>query len=416
MLAASRIATRGLFFLFFNELLPKLHSPLDIGAGHNPGGSANLAHPVTPTSLHVQTRDGGERVVKLAGDWTLASLRNDPAKITKKLRAAARDSGLAWDLREIASLDSAGAMLIWRAWGNQRRAGAVVRPEHEAVLQRIAAIPQHRTVRPRESLLGPLIALGHKEFQLLGHARGLLGLLGTLVLDVVRGILHPRELPWREISATVYKAGAQAMPVTALVGFLIGVVLSYLSADTLKTYGADLYIVDLLGISIIRELGPLLVAILVAGRSGSAITAQIGVMRVTEEIDAMATIGISPSMRLVLPKMIGLAIAMPLVSIWAITAALAGGALAAQVQLNISFLYFFHSLPAAVSAANIWIASVKALSFGAAIALVACHFGLRALPNTESVSRAITNAVVSAITLVIVLDAIFAILFRSIGF
>lgn len=369
-----------------------------------------------PTSLQLQIRDSGQRVVALAGDWTLGSLRNNLAKITKGLRAAARDPTLVWDLSSIGSLDSAGAMLIWRAWGNQRRAGALVRPEHEAVLQRIAAVPRHNPVRRQGGLLSPLIALGQKEFQLVGHARGMLGLLGTMVLDVIRGILHPHDLPWREISATVYKAGAQAMPVTALVGFLIGVVLSYLSANTLKTYGADLYIVDLLGISIIRELGPLLVAILVAGRSGSAMTAQIGVMRVTEEIDAMATIGISPSMRLVLPKIIGLAIAMPLVSIWAIAAALAGGAVAAQVQLNISFLYFFQALPSAVSAANIWIASVKAVSFGAVIALIACHFGLRALPNTESVSSAITNAVVSAITLVIVLDAIFAILFRGIGF
>jgi phospholipid/cholesterol/gamma-HCH transport system permease protein len=139
-------------------------------------------------------------------------------------------------------------------------------------------------------------------------------------------------------------------------------------------------------------------------------------MRVTEEIDAMATLGISPSLRLVLPKIIGLAIAMPLVSIWAIAAALAGGAAAAQIQLNMSFLYFFQTLPAAVAPANIWIASVKALSFGAVVALIACHFGLRALPNTESVSSAITNSVVASITLVILFDAIFAILFRSVGF
>lgn len=369
----------------------------------------------TPT-IQLQTRDGGDRVVTLAGDWTLASVRNILGKITKNLKVAAKDSSMTWDLRSIQTLDSAGAMLIWRAWGHTQRAGTLLRPEHVAVLQRVSNTPSYSEGRARPSLLSPLIALGRKEFLLLGHVRALLRLVGTLVLDVGRGILRPGDLPWREVSATVYKAGAQAMPVTALVGFLIGVVLSYLSADTLKTYGADLYIVDLLGISIIRELGPLLVAILVAGRSGSAMTAQIGVMRVTEEIDAMATIGISPSMRLVLPKIIGLALAMPLVSIWAIAAALAGGAAAAQFQLNISFLYFFQSLPSAVSSANIWIASVKALSFGAVIALIACHFGLRALPNTESVSSAITNAVVTAITLVIVLDAIFAILFRSIGF
>jgi phospholipid/cholesterol/gamma-HCH transport system permease protein len=371
---------------------------------------------VTSSSVQLLTREGGERVVALGGDWTLTGLGSNSARTGKSLRAAARDASLRWDLRGIETLDSAGAMLIWRAWGGRRYPGALLNPAHEAVLRRIEQAPPYRKPQLRSGPLEFIVRLGEKQFLLVDHGRGMQGMLGLMVLDLAYSLTHPREIPLREISATIYKAGAQAMPVTALVGFLIGVVLSYLSADTLKTYGADLYIVDLLGISIIRELGPLLVAILVAGRSGSAMTAQIGVMRVTEEIDAMATLGISPSLRLVLPKIIGLAIAVPLVSIWAITAALAGGALAAQLQLNLSFLYFFQTLPSAVAPANIWIAAVKALSFGAVIALIACHFGLRALPNTESVSSAITNSVVAAITLVIVLDAIYAILFRSIGF
>ena len=371
---------------------------------------------MTPTSLQLQTRDGGDRVVNLAGDWTLASLRNDPAKITKKLKAAATDSSLVWDLRAIESLDSTGAMLIWRAWGGVRRASALLRPEHEPILARLAAMPATETQRWRPDWLAPLVLLGRGEARLASHILGFVALLGLLVLDALYLLLHPNRIPWREISATIYKSGALALPVTALVGFLIGVVLSYLSADTLKSYGADVYIVDLLGISIIRELGPLLVAILIAGRSGSAMTAQLGVMRVTEEIDAMATMGISPTLRLVLPKIIGLAIALPLVSIWSTTAALAGGAAAAYVQLGISYIFFFESLPSAVPAANIWIASVKALSFGIVIALISCHYGLRAKPNTESVSRSITSAVVVSITAVIVIDAVYAILFRSVGF
>jgi phospholipid/cholesterol/gamma-HCH transport system permease protein len=197
---------------------------------------------------------------------------------------------------------------------------------------------------------------------------------------------------------------------------LIGVVISYLTSDTLKAYGAGVYIVNLLGISIIRELGPLLVAILIAGRSGSAMTAQIGVMRVTEEIDAMIAMGISPISRLVLPKVLGLAVALPLVSIWAIAAALVGGAIAAYAQLGLDMVFFLSSLPRVVYADNIWIASVKTLTFGMTIALISCHFGLRAKPNTESVSSSITTSVVAAITLVILLDAVFAIMFRSVGF
>ncbi len=367
-------------------------------------------------SIHQRTAESGQRLIELTGDWTLGSVRGDPGKIAKRLRVAAADGSLGWDLRGIEALDSTGALLIWRAWGRQPRPGALMRPEHQAVLKRVAHAPEYVAPARRAAALAPVEGLGRQELDFLSHARGILGLLGTLVLDVFHTLRYPRDIPWREVSATIFKAGAQALPVTALVGFLIGVVLSYLSADTLKTYGADVYIIDLLGIAIIRELGPLLVAILIAGRSGSAMTAQIGVMRVTEEIDAMATIGISPSLRLVLPKVIGLAIAMPLVSIWAIAAALLGGAAAANVQLNMSMLYFLQSLPAAVHPDNIWIASLKSVSFGAVIALIACHFGLRALPNTESVSRAITSAVVSSITLVILMDAVYAILFRNVGF
>jgi phospholipid/cholesterol/gamma-HCH transport system permease protein len=307
-------------------------------------------------------------------------------------------------------------LLIWRAWGGDRRSTAQVKPEHAAILGRVAAVPPVEAARWRPDLLAPLVFLGRRESRFLEHVLAIVSLIGQLVLDAIYLLMHPRQIPWREISATIYKSGALAMPVTALVGFLIGVVISYLTADTLRAYGAGVYIVNLLGISIIRELGPLLVAILLAGRSGSAMTAQIGVMRVTEEIDAMITMGISPVSRLVLPKVIGLAVAMPLVSLWAIAAALVGGALAAKAQLGIDVLFFLGSLRKVVSADNLWIAGVKTLSFGMVIALISCHFGLRTKPNTESVSNSITTSVVAAITFVILLDAVFAIMFRSVGF
>jgi phospholipid/cholesterol/gamma-HCH transport system permease protein len=371
---------------------------------------------MTPATVQLQTRASGERVITLAGDWTLASLGSSVARVWNALKSVAADPNLIWDLRRVEALDSTGALLIWRAWGGRRRADALLRPEHEPILKRLAAVPPVTWPRWRPDWLGPIVFLGRLEANFAGHVLGFIALIGLLVLDALYLLTHPLRIPWREVSATMYKAGALALPVTALVGFLIGVVLSYLIADTLKAYGAELYIIDLLGMSIIRELGPLLVAILLAGRSGAAMTAQIGVMRVTEEIDAMATMGISPTLRLVLPKVIGLALAMPLVSLWSTAAALAGGAAAANVQLDINYLYFFQALPKAVPAANIWIASVKALSFGAVIALIACHYGLRVKPNTESVSSSITNAVVAAITMVILLDAVYAIMFRSVGF
>jgi len=170
-----------------------------------------------------------------------------------------------------------------------------------------------------------------------------------------------------------------------------------------------------LGLSVIRELGPLLAAILVAGRSGSAMTAQIGIMRVTEELDALSAMGISHSLRLVLPKVVALAIVMPLIGVWTSSAALLGGMFSAQNTLDISYMQFFLKLPDAVPLLNVFIGLLKSAVFGLLIALVACHFGFRIKPNTESLGNETTNSVVASITIVIMVDAVFAIMFMGVG-
>jgi phospholipid/cholesterol/gamma-HCH transport system permease protein len=165
----------------------------------------------------------------------------------------------------------------------------------------------------------------------------------------------------------------------------------------------------------VRELGPVLAAILIAGRSGSAITAQIGVMRVTEELDAMRVMGIAHGFRLVLPRALALAVVMPLISVWTTLAALAGGMLAANASMGITPGFFIESLPAAVDVSNLVLATVKSVVFGLLIALVGCHFGLRVEPNTESLGKGTTASVVTSITAVILVDALFAVLFKGIG-
>jgi phospholipid/cholesterol/gamma-HCH transport system permease protein len=240
-------------------------------------------------------------------------------------------------------------------------------------------------------------------------------LMGQLTLDIAYLLRNPRAIPWAEISITIYESGIRALGITALVGFLIGVVLSYLSALQLKTLGAEVYIIDILGLSIIRELGPLLAAILVAGRSGSAMTAQLGIMRVTEELDALSAMGISHSLRLILPKVIALMLVMPLLSVWTSSAALIGGMFSAQNTLDISYQQFFLKLPNVVPLLNVFIGLGKGVVFGIMIALIACHFGFRIKPNTESLGIETTNSVVASITVVIMIDAVFAILFTGVG-
>ena len=235
------------------------------------------------------------------------------------------------------------------------------------------------------------------------------------MLDTLRFAKNPKEGPWREISANLYRSGAQALGITALVGFLIGIVLSYLSAKQLKTFGADIFIVDLLAIAVIRELGPVLAAILVAGRSGSAMTAALGVMRVTEELDALQVMGIPHGFRLIMPKVIALAIALPLLTLWTNAVALFGGMVAAWIQLDLSISFFFNAIPSAVKVANLYIGLLKGAVFGILIALVSCHFGLRIEPNTESLGQGTTSSVVTSITAVILADAVFAIAFSNVG-
>jgi len=361
-----------------------------------------------PPRLHVESGR-----VLLSGHWTLAAMLPDLTGLQAQL-ATQRSVDVVWDLSALSRLDSAAAVLLWRTWGNAWPARLEISPLHRQVLERVAELP-HEIAMPPALRIHPIEFIGSLLLKAGRNLQGMIVLFGQLLLDVAFLFKHPADIPWREFTANIYKSGAQALPVTALVGFLIGITISYLSALQLKSFGADIFIVNILGISIVRELGPVLVAVLVAGRSGSAMTAQIGVMRVTEEIDALSTMGISRTIRVVLPKIIGLTVAMPLIVLWASAVALLGGMLAAMLQLDLSFSYFIESLPRALPVANLFIGLGKGLVFGFVISLVACYFGLHVKPNTESLSSNTTSAVVTAITTVILADAVFAIFTRHIG-
>ena len=363
--------------------------------------------------MRLISADGIERV-ELRGPWILRALEARLAELGRELGEHARDEQRHWDLSGVTRLDHAGATLLWRAWGRRRAPNLTLRAEHEPLFRGLAAERQHAPAAARD-WGAPVAALGRRIGAFAVHTRDFVLLVGRIVIDAARLLRYPREVPWLEISANVYRTGAQALGITALVGFLVGIVLSYLSAQQLRTFGADIFIINLLGVSIIRELGPVLAAVLVAGRSGSAMTAQLGVMRVTEELDAMTVMGIPHTVRLILPKVLALALSMPLVVAWTNAVALTGGMIAAQWELGIPYSLFLSRLPETVPIANLWLGLGKSVVFGIAIALIACHFGLRIEPNTESLGAGTTDSVVSAITMVIVVDAVFAVMFSEIG-
>lgn len=351
--------------------------------------------------------------MSLSGAWDIRALQHRARFLQASLKVAANVIGGDWDLSAVQRLDHIGALLIWRAWDKQRPRRLLLRPEHEVFFEQLERNAEPAS-RPMNSEIF-LRRLGSGVMVFLDHLCGFLALIGQTVIDTLRMLRRPHLGPWKEVSAAIFRAGTQALGITAGVGFLIGVVLSYLSAEQLKTFGANVFIINILGIGVIRELGPVLCAVLVAGRSGSAITAQLGVMRVTEELDALSVMGIPYTVRLVLPKVLALAVALPLLVLWTTSIALIGGAIAAELTLDISVTQFITGLPAAVPAVNLLLGVGKGAVFGVLIALVACHFGLRIQPNTESLGIGTTNSVVTSITSVIIADAFFAVMFHDVG-
>ena len=371
----------------------------------------------TQSRIAFETLAGGDCAM-LLGVWTAAHLAVPAhwAALQSALqRATSQGPAMGWDLRQVQRMDHNGAQLLWNAWGRHWPERLELLDTQRAMLERVArfsvAPPPHRRTTP----LVAFEHLGASVFRVAGHVTGAVRLVGQLAIDVMHLLRYPARGPWRDISGHLYHIGATALPITALVGFLIGVVLAYLMSQQLRQFGADAFIVNILGIALIRELGPVLAAILIAGRSGSAITAQIGVMRVTEELDAMRVMGIARGYRLVMPRAIAMAIAMPLITVWTTIAALLGGMLAADIAMGLTPAYFVTALPKAVELSNLWLAIGKSTVFGLLIALIACHYGLRVQPNTESLGEGTTASVVTSITVVILVDALFAVIFKNVG-
>lgn len=353
--------------------------------------------------------------VRASGNWTFSGIKERHDQLALNLAELEKQPAgrVAWDLTAVSELDDTGA--VWLAHALRNAKQIAVEPRHREILKQISEgmlVPGTR--EPFDPLAG-VIWTGRSTFYAAEHVRDGVILLGQLALDIAGMVRRPREFPLREFSAGIYRAGVTALPVTMLVGFLVGIVLTYLSALQLKRYGADLLVINIVGVGVVRELGPMLASIISAGRSGSAITAQLGVMRVTEEVEALSVMGISVTSRLVLPRVLALAVALPLVSFCTDLAALVGAMLVSRFTLGISPAAFMQALPQAVEVVNFWIGIWKSAAFGFAVAFVACHYGLRVLPNTDSLAVGVTRSVVAAITGVIILDAVFAIMLRNVG-
>jgi phospholipid/cholesterol/gamma-HCH transport system permease protein len=357
--------------------------------------------------------DGRARIT-LYGRWDIRALRERASELLKRLRAVA-DRDTRWDLTQIKDIDAAGATLLWHAWHRSRPGQLALRTEDAGIFESLAALAKGALDRPARHILLPIAQLGALAMRALSAGGDLVALLGTAAIDGVAMLRFPSDIPRREITAVIFRSGAQAVAISGLVGFLIGIVLCYLSGQQLRDIGAESYVVNLTGFAVFRELGPLLAAILNAGRSGSAMTAQIGVMQVTGELEAMSVLGISQVRRLVVPKLIGQVVALPLIVIWTDLTAIVGGVVGARLQLGISPADFLHGIVRVVPLANVVFGVCKGALFGATVALISCHFGFRIRPDSESLADGTTRAVVTGLTAVLILDAALAIAFSHLG-
>lgn len=349
--------------------------------------------------------------MRCSGMWTLQGI---PLLERHLAQLAWPASGaVIFDGAAVTALDSAGAWLLYRTLRQLERKGLSVtirgvRPEHQALLQLIQthASGEIAPGLPRHSFLN---RLGRIAWRHLDEFNGLLAFLGEIVVAMLRSLAHPSRIRWRAILYNLQIAGFNALPIVGLLAFLMGMVVAYQGAVQLVRYGANIFVADLVGLSILREMAPLLTAIIVAGRSGSAYAAQIGTMKVTEEIDAMHTIGVSPMELLVLPKMLALLVALPLLTVYADILGVLGGMIVAQTQLDVGFADFLDRFDDAIKMGSFLAGLGKAPVFAAIIALVGCFQGFRVSGSADSVGRQTTVSVVQAIFLVIVFDALFSV-------
>jgi phospholipid/cholesterol/gamma-HCH transport system permease protein len=257
--------------------------------------------------------------------------------------------------------------------------------------------------------------IGLQAREAAAQGRSYLGFIGQLALKAAGAVRHPRLWRMRAIWHEIQIGGAEALPIIGLTAFLLGIVVAYQGADQLKHYGANVFVVELVGYAMLREFAPLIGAIIIAGRSGSAYAAQLGTMVVSEEIDALRTIGVDPLQRLVLPKVIALAVALPLLTVFGDIAGVFGGMVMARTRLDIGYAEFIDRFGRVMQGSALLIGVGKSLVFALVIATVGCFQGLRTEGSADSVGRQTTRSVVQGIFLVIVADALFSVAFNLLG-
>jgi phospholipid/cholesterol/gamma-HCH transport system permease protein len=361
---------------------------------------------------------GGTTVLAARGRWRVEHA--EPIDRALAGLGAAPSGAVQFDLAGLEAIDTVGAFLLLRTARTLNARIENVPLGFATLLERVGKSVAPEPARPRHyyphfDIVGWFEHLGNRTEHVAINAWELLGFFGLVITTIGRVIRHPSHMRPMAVLAQVQRNGWAALPIVGLLCFLIGVVIAYQGADQLAQFGAQILTVNLLGITVLRELGVLITAIIVAGRSGSAFTAEIGAMRVNEEIDALQVLGLDPIEVLVMPRIVGLLISLPLLAFFGNFVAILGGGVMCWAALGIAPPAFLDQLRGALYPLTFWLGVIKAPFFAFVIAMVGCHAGLRVERSAESVGRHTTASVVRSIFLVIVIDAAFSILFAELN-
>lgn len=380
-----------------------------------------IEKPMAIADLQLQVQTSQDKViVSPIGDWLILDLPN----VEKQLQGLLKDTKtkeVIFELSGLGKIDMASAFVLAQLvsastdpnsdrhfLGTHPYARQLMQVAHEN--SNVCPIPP-----PKPHLVDILIRIGHAVEDMWEDLVGTFAFAGRLFQTLFRSLLHPSRLRWPSIFSIAEEAGVNALPIVALLSFFMGAVMAFLSANLLSSFGASLFTVDLVGLAVLREFAVIITAIILAGRSNSAFTAEIGSMRMQQEIDAMKVLGIDPFEALVLPRVIACVLMIPLLVFAAMIAGLIGGALVAWLELGISPSLFISRLHEQVAIQHFWVGMSKAPVFALIIALIGCRQGLLVEGNVESLGRRTTLSVVQALFAIILVNAIFAMIYMELN-
>ena len=373
---------------------------------------------LTSPPLLTATPSGDVLELRPGGSWTAANVATLEALSNGVTAQLDRSKTVKVDMTGVRELDTLGAWLLEKISRRATRAEVIgVADNYAGLIEEVHQVNRHNPapVRKLNPVMAMLNDLGRAAIGGTEDVSAFLQMLGSLFLALVGALRRPRSLRLTSLVYQLYRVGFQAIPIMVLITFLIGAIIAQQGFFHFRKFGAESYVVDMVGILVLRELGVLIVAIMVAGRSGSAYTAELGSMKMREEIDALSTMGLDPVEVLILPRIIALVIALPILSFIGSMAALYGGGLVAQFYGDMGPAIFIARLHDAVSVTSFKVGIIKAPFMALAIGIVACSEGLRVKGSAESLGKQTTTSVVKSIFLVIVLDGLFAVFFASIG-